>query len=93
MDESSPTQKAQTRSKVAAYGFPYRVLPISTNPILEGGTYSRLPQGEVTNVEFLYSVNLLTQMVTTLSHWLVYISTRKNEARSENRQGKGVLIL
>lgn len=67
MDGSHPTQEFQTQSSVSASDCLSRVPLITNYPILEGDTHSHSPSVDITNVEFHYSINLLTQLVISQS--------------------------
>lgn len=67
MGRSRPTYGVQAQYRVAIFDCPYGVPPTSTNLTLDSDTIIQSARGDITNAEFLQSIHLLTQLVTSQS--------------------------
>lgn len=68
VDEYHPTYRVQSQSRVATFDWSYGVPLIPTNLSLGGDTPSQEPQIYIFNAVFYNSIQLLTQLVVSLSH-------------------------
>lgn len=65
--EDLPTSRIHTRSRFTIFDSTRGVPPTPTIPNSESDTPTLSPQGDATNSEFYYSINLLTQLVASPS--------------------------
>lgn len=79
VDGACPTFGVQTQFGVAPYDFPHKVGG--------GDTSVWLPQGDISNMEFCHSIQLLTLIVVSLSHQssLVSVQTQLKIGRDRTR--------
>lgn len=86
VDRTFPTYRVLTRSKVISFDCPYRVPTAFTDPSLGSDIYAQSPRGDISNVELLHFIHLLTQIVVSLSCQFSLISRR--EIRQEREAGR-----